>query len=97
MQKNDLPIIAVDADGELVIWINGRLKASESIKDKILLASELNLPTLINDYKVIEASLENPRDLLAIYAAMINGAKGRSRILKAPQELYDLISRREYV
>jgi hypothetical protein len=97
MKKDELPVIAIDADGELVLWVNGNIKASKQIKGNILLASELKLPTLINDYKVVDANLENNSDLLAVFAAMMNGVKGRSRLLKAPQELYELISRSEDV
>ena len=82
--------IAVDADGELLTWIDGELNGELTRLENVRRAAELGLrvPYTVTGPVVI-ASLSNPKGAAA---ALLAAAPGRTRILEAPASVLDLFT-----
>ena len=82
--------IVVDSDGELIVFIEGHLSATnaqrKTIKENVLLGYGVRL---IDPFGEEIAPSLDPKTPLNVVAALFSLAPGRSRLLEAPQSVRD--------
>jgi len=83
--------IVVVADGELVLWWQNRLWADrKATREQVELNATGRLPvTLLWGAPPVEANLDDEKDLVAITAALMSAAPGRSYLVEAPAAVTD--------
>lgn len=81
---------AVDVDGELVTCVDGQLSGPKDIVDlikyNVLARTEVRL---VQPYGRLFVASLNPEDRLGIVAALTSPSPGRSRVLTAPEEVWN--------
>jgi hypothetical protein len=84
--------IAVDADGELLVWTDGHISGSAELVKKARYAANIELPVDITFLgPTVIAELDNAENPAGALAAMLSVTPGRGRILDAPKEVLDLL------
>lgn len=84
--------IVVDADGELIVWVNGSLSGNKELLKNIQLASDINKQVEItSEGPHVNADLEATDNLVQIFAALLCALPGRTRLLEAPDELLEIL------
>lgn len=88
---NSVKVIVVDADGEIITAANGRISSDNPALTKIVkelaeIGMEVQLVQPFGNY--VRASLD-PNNLIGITAALFSAKPGRTRLLEAPDEVWD--------
>jgi hypothetical protein len=84
-------MIIVDADGELITYTNGDISSDNPelvriVKEQAAIGMEIQFIQPFGDY--FRASLD-PEDLIGITAALFSAKPGRTRLLEAPDEVWE--------
>lgn len=89
--KKTIQMIVVDSDGEIITAANGRVSSDNPelvriVKEQAKIGMEVQLIQPFGDYFL--ASLD-PENLIGITAALFSARPGRTRLLEAPDEVWD--------
>lgn len=82
--------IAVDVDGELVLYTDGHISASRKTISNIKMNSNLKMPINIT-YAGPEIISDLNAEPINVLAAIMSVYPERSRILEAPKEVLDVL------
>jgi hypothetical protein len=84
--------LVVDIDGELVVWTEGLVSGPKALIAAGKFATKIELPVSISVHgPVVVANLDDPKNPVGAFAAIMAMKHGRGRILQAPQELMDVL------
>lgn len=91
-------LIAVDSDGELIVYENGQVISNNPelvriVKEQAKIGMEVQLIQPFGDYFL--ASLD-PENSIGITAALFSARPGRTRLLEAPNEVWDKFQSESY-
>jgi hypothetical protein len=89
--KKIVHMIVVDADGEIITAANGRVSSDNPelvriVKEQAAIGMEIQFIQPFGDY--FRASLD-PENPIGITAALFSAKPGRTRLLEAPQGVWD--------
>lgn len=91
------PAVAVDIDGEVLTWHDGRLVGNEDSKKRARNASELGLEvSLLWGIPPVKANLEpngDQYDYVGIAAALVSVSPGRAVLIEFPGEVEEYLSK----
>jgi hypothetical protein len=91
MARTAAPVemIAVDADGILVMWhADGLHTDDRELAREIEFAARVHEPVeIVWGVEPVKASLEDPTDHMAILAALMAARPGRSRVLRSTPKI----------
>lgn len=88
-------MIVVDADGEIITAANGLVSSDnpelvKAVKHRARIGTWVRL---VEPYgREVQANLADPKDVIAITAALFAARPGRTRLLEAPAEVKEWIS-----
>jgi len=86
------PTVAVDIDGDLLMYCDNRLTGKKHLTDAAWVASIMQREVLLTARGPrVVANLDNPEDFIAIAAALISVSPGRARVVEAPQEVLNML------
>jgi hypothetical protein len=84
--------IAVEIDGEILVWVNGSISGNRELLKQVKLFSDIGMyiditpngPTIVADL----SDINNP---IGALAALMSPSPGRARILEIPDSVAQLI------
>lgn len=88
-------MIVVDADGEIITAANGLVSSDnpelvKAVKHRARIGTWVRF---VEPYgREVQANLDDPKDVIAITAALFAARPGRTRLLEAPNEVKEWIS-----
>lgn len=94
MTKKKMTMIIVDSDGEIISAANGHVSSeNKELVRLVKRGAALGSPTqLVPPFgTLVNASLDDPEDNLAITAALFSAKPGRTFLLEAPADVKDWI------
>lgn len=97
MQKGG-PAVAVDIDGDVLVWHDGRLMGNQDMKDAAQRASLLQVKvSLIYGIPETTANLEpdghGNYDYVGIASALVSVSPGRAALIEFPDEVENHLSK----
>lgn len=94
-RKSQEPIIVVGYGSKIAGWVGvpgGRLMGDEEVVKAARLAAAIKLETpMYRHLFTAPAQIDDPKNLLGVFAAFYSYDQERIRLLKAPRELWEVL------
>lgn len=82
--------VVVDADGDLIAWVNGSLSGKKELLDRVKFYADLSFPVeMTPSHAVVEAQIDDPDNTVGALAALLMSKPGRVRILEVPESVIE--------
>lgn len=80
--------VVVDADGDVIVWVNGSLSGDKTLVERVKFYSDLSFPVeMIPSRHIVNADITDPENPLTALAALFMAKPGRVRVLEAPDSV----------
>lgn len=91
-KRIDEQSIVVDADGTLLMWVNGYLSGDQTLIREIKTWCRLGQRVpLVEGGVPVKCVWDDPMDTVGACAALLSARRGRTRLLQAPAMVIDFI------
>lgn len=82
--------VVVDADGDIVAWVNGSLSGKKELVDRVKFYADLSFQVeMVPSHAMVEAQVDDPDNSVGALAALMMSKPGRVRVLEVPDSVVD--------